>query len=63
MVTDLDDTDWHVDIKTQMHLMSKALGQWRTNIGDVTIDYPYGTQWDIFTIGHCMEVLGKMAEC
>jgi hypothetical protein len=50
----IDDADWHIDIKIQLDLMSKALKQWGRT--DVTKDYPYGKDWDIFMLGHCMEV-------
>jgi hypothetical protein len=49
----LDDTDWNIDIKTQLHLMSKAMKKWRT---DITKDNPYGKHWDLFMFGHCLEV-------
>ena len=48
-----DDTDWDIDIKVQLHLMSNAMKQWRT---DITKDNPYGKNWDLFMFGHCLEV-------
>jgi hypothetical protein len=50
----IDDTDWHIDIKIQLNLMSQAMKEWGRT--DVTKDYPYGRDWDIFMLGHCMEV-------
>jgi hypothetical protein len=49
----IDDTDWDIDIKAQLHLMSNAMKQWRT---DITKDNPYGKNWDLFMFGHCLEV-------
>jgi hypothetical protein len=54
----VDDFDWNIDIKNQFNLMSNALNEWRKDIKDVSTDHhPYGTEWDIFMLGHCLEVM------
>lgn len=50
----IDDTDWDIDIKLQLELMSKAMKQWGRT--DITKDHPYGRDWDLFMFGHCLEV-------
>lgn len=37
--------------------MSKALKQWREGIDDISNDRPYGNNWDLFSFGHCLEVV------
>jgi len=51
-----DDTDWNIDIKFQLDLMSNALKKWRKGVDEISDQYPYGHQWDIFYFGHCLEV-------
>ena len=37
--------------------MSNGLREWREgDQHDVTDDRPYGSEWDIFMFGHCLEV-------
>jgi hypothetical protein len=50
----IDDTDWDIDIKLQLNLMSKAMKAWGRT--DITKDHPYGKNWDLFMFGHCLEV-------
>jgi len=50
-----DDVDWDIDIKEQLELMSQALCQWRKHMDNFSYEYPYGTNWDFFSFGHCLE--------
>lgn len=52
-----DDTDWNIDIKLQLDIMSKALKQAREGVDDISNDRPYGNNWDLFSFGHCLEVV------
>jgi hypothetical protein len=56
----VDDSDWNIDIKNQFNLMSNALKEWRKDTKDVSTDHPYGTEWDIFMLGHCLEVMFEL---
>lgn len=49
--------DWDISIKEQLELMSQALRDWRRNVDHFSNDSPYGTNWDFFSFGHCLEVL------
>jgi hypothetical protein len=51
-----DDVDWDIDFKTQLHLLSNALAEFRRGSDNITNTHPYGTDWDYFSFGHCLEV-------
>jgi len=50
-----DDTDWNIDIKAQLSLMSDALREYLNGRDNVTATSPYGIGWDYFSFGHCLE--------